>query len=465
MGRKKKPTAANDSVPAMALPTSPAGSTSTPSRGERLPDESPVRVAPRGTVRIRMYNTGFGDCFLLRFPGTDRERKVLIDCGKHTHSTCKPPIQKIVSQVLADIRDSDGTPRIDLVVATHRHLDHVSGFAVEGWDDVEVGEVWMPWTEDPDDPVARRICERQSLRALQLHREMIPRLNLSPARRDYLLGYAGNNLTNSTAMRVLHEGFQGAPRRRFLPTAASGPGQVQTQLLPGVEVYVLGPSRNEGVIRDMDPPQGESFLRYQSASAGSTEVSHAPFSECWTLDRDQYIAWFVGRNLPDPLSDFTEQSAAHLRKQLENPEMELAATLEKSVNGTSLVLLFKLGRAVLLFPGDAQWGTWNEILRDERWRHLLQSVSFYKVGHHGSHNATPRRFVDEFLPPTACAMIPTDNVAQWPTIPKPALLERLRQQQVHFVRSDRADSGDDPRFRRQALPDGETLCVDLDAPI
>ena len=48
--------------------------------------------------------------------------------------------------------------------------------------------------------------------------------------------------------------------------------------------------------------------------------------------------------------------------------MELAATLEKSVNGTSLVLLFKIGRAVLLFPGDAQWGTWDEITRDERRR-------------------------------------------------------------------------------------------------
>ena len=32
-------------------------------------------------VVITMYDVGFGDCFLVRFPGGDGERRILFDCG------------------------------------------------------------------------------------------------------------------------------------------------------------------------------------------------------------------------------------------------------------------------------------------------------------------------------------------------------------------------------------------------
>jgi hypothetical protein len=80
----------------------------------------------------------------------------------------------------------------------------------------------MPWTEDPDDPAARNICDVQSRRALRLQ-EMIPRLGLAQARSDYLLEYAGNNMTNEDAMKRLHGGFKGHPRRLFLPAPDSPP--------------------------------------------------------------------------------------------------------------------------------------------------------------------------------------------------------------------------------------------------
>jgi hypothetical protein len=37
-------------------------------------------------LRIRMYNVGFGDCFLLFIPTDDGERTLLLDCGKHMSS-------------------------------------------------------------------------------------------------------------------------------------------------------------------------------------------------------------------------------------------------------------------------------------------------------------------------------------------------------------------------------------------
>jgi beta-lactamase superfamily II metal-dependent hydrolase len=126
------------------------------------------------------------------------------------------------------------------------------------------------------------------------------------------------------------------------------------------------------------------------------------------LDSKSYSEWFTSpKKLEDPLCGFIskhkkkttawEDWAKYVGRVADAPEMELAAALESSVNGTSLVLLFKFGRATLLFPGDAQWGTWNAMLADDRWQRLFKNLSFYKVGHHGCENATPRRFVGEYI--------------------------------------------------------------------
>jgi beta-lactamase superfamily II metal-dependent hydrolase len=55
-----------------------------------------------------------------------------------------------------------------VVVATHRHEDHVSGFRAPAWDDVWVGEVWMPWTEDPKNEEAAEIAIDRTRLALRL---------------------------------------------------------------------------------------------------------------------------------------------------------------------------------------------------------------------------------------------------------------------------------------------------------
>src|SRR3984885_8383923 len=44
----------------------------------------------------------------------------------------------------------------------------------------------------------------------------------------------------------------------------------------------------------------------------------------------------------------------------------------------------------LLFPGDAQIENWQFALQQNKYRSLLSSVNLYKVGHHGSRNATPK---------------------------------------------------------------------------
>ena len=103
-------------------------------------------------MTIRVYNVGFGDCFLLRFEhGAGRPFRMLLDCGVHGGGGSGHPMSEIVPRIIADCTDPDG-PHIDVVVVSHRHLDHVSGFTRStDWHQVTVDEVWLPFTENPED--------------------------------------------------------------------------------------------------------------------------------------------------------------------------------------------------------------------------------------------------------------------------------------------------------------------------
>lgn len=371
-------------------------------------------------VRVRMYDVGFGDCFLLFIPTPGGPRKVLIDCGSiKAHATS---MDQIVGQIIADVTDSEGKARIDVVVATHRHRDHISGFADRRWNEVEVKEVWMPWIEKPNDPDARRIRQAQGRLAQALHTAFL-RMN---ADRD-LVDLAFNATANDDAMERLHRGFDGAPLRRFLPESPPDDRFLRTDALPGVFIQVLGPSHDDDVIRDMDPPAGQSYLRLVGDGADGVGVPE-PFDEDWVEDR------------PFPRLDPDEEDA--VQNVGNGREEALAAQLDKAVNGTSLMLLFQIGEAHLLFPGDAQWGTWKAALDDPEVRNLLDKVTFYKVGHHGSHNATPTDFVKNHLQKESFprddlrAMVSVTPFQRWPDIPRVPLLDDLRRCTERLARSD-----------------------------
>ena len=117
-------------------------------------------------------------------------------------------------------------------------------------------------------------------------------------------------------------------------------------------------------------------------------------------------------------------------------EQHPAVALDQAVNGTSLMLMLEISGAFLLFPGDAQWGTWKAVMEDPEWREMLKRVSFYKIGHHCSHNATPVKFVEEIIPDGICAMASTLTRRVWPNIPREPLLTRLAEKHASIARSD-----------------------------
>jgi hypothetical protein len=74
--------------------------------------------------------------------------------------------------------------------------------------------------------------------------------------------------------------------------------------------------------------------------------------------------------------------------------LEIVRILDKQMNNTSVILLFEVGKRRLLFPGDAQLENWMYALKhapdSAAVRKVLAGVDLYKVGHHGSLNATPK---------------------------------------------------------------------------
>ena len=69
-----------------------------------------------------MYRVGFGDFFLMSVPAADGGMAhVLIDCGVHAHDL--GVIDDAVTQLKADTGG-----KLALIIMTHRHADHISGF-------------------------------------------------------------------------------------------------------------------------------------------------------------------------------------------------------------------------------------------------------------------------------------------------------------------------------------------------
>jgi hypothetical protein len=137
----------------------------------------------------------------------------------------------------------------------------------------------------------------------------------------------------------------------------------------------------------------------------------------------------------------------------------LALKLDSDTNNTSLVLAIELGEngPVLLFPGDAQVGNWLS-WGDYSWpaegkpdnpktitlERLLKRTVLYKVGHHGSHNATLRdRGLELMTSADLIAMIPVDEIfattkKHW-AMPFPGLHQRLQAKtKGRILRADRS---------------------------
>src|SRR5262249_44397572 len=155
----------------------------------------------------------------------------------------------------SEIKEATGGT-IHLLVATHEHWDHLSGFlqARSVFQEIEVKNLWFAWTEDPTNALANRLrAERQkTVAALRMALER----SSNPTALDHVtllleffgepLGVAGANNTGA-ALEFL--------RSRCPAPRYCRPGEAPISLpgVAGVRIYVLGPPENEAKIKQSDP--------------------------------------------------------------------------------------------------------------------------------------------------------------------------------------------------------------------
>jgi hypothetical protein len=185
----------------------------------------------------------------------------------------------------------------------------------------------------------------------------------------------------------------------------------------GITAKILGPPPIADVqlMQLMDLQKGVG--QYLTASTGTDVRAEAPFGRDWEVDPhrfyepEAFYEWMIDREGPGGPSG-TRAQAARLKMQAAlnqaQPDAALVAAskLNSFLNNQSLVVLFTFKGKNLLFVGDAQAGNWEHwILGTDspdktaggtmaaNAQKILTSLDFYKVGHHGSSNATPKSVV------------------------------------------------------------------------
>jgi beta-lactamase superfamily II metal-dependent hydrolase len=353
------------------------------------------------SLTLRMFNVGFGDCFLLTFNYANSVRHMLVDFGS-TSAPKRGPKKDYMLRVAEKIQEICAG-KLHIVVATHRHRDHISGFSTAAQTGKIIAGlnpdiVIQPWTEDPlaqtnaltakstlytRGKADSRKMTAHFLGALEdMHgvadavKRMAADENLAGRQTRAQLQFLGDdNLKNESAVRNLIR--MGRKGKACFVNAG-----MKLNILPGVACTVLGPPTLEqsDEIRAMRASDPGEFWQFRSFWA-SQKLAKRPgtarplLPKVPSTEPPAGVRWFINQS-----------------RQIQAEQMlGLVRDLDDVMNNTSVILLLEVGKQKILLPGDAQIENWSYALSKPEWCKRLADVNLYKVGHHGSRNATPKR--------------------------------------------------------------------------
>jgi beta-lactamase superfamily II metal-dependent hydrolase len=400
---------------------------------------------------VRMYRTGFGDCFLLLFnyENPEHNKHLLIDFGawKPQESlfegdTQLPTLEEIGEAIKKQL---NGKP-LDAVVITHEHKDHLNGFkkaensfrnfqTTAKNDGIVISEIWMSWVENLDNVEAEKLkkYKKSSEKVIAKASSQLQFLGINPERvnlLENLLSFEDRiEVTENTrigqnqlALNVVKNACEKKP-------IYYNPGDI-IEVFEGIRFYVLGPPKDaSSLYTDVSKKKGDLYLSastlseddysFLNANFNDNEdktaekwIKDAPFDEEFMMTNqrlDKLVTEQINKDIKTPYESDLVESYLHKKNDWRKIDADwlgtaerLAIKLNSHTNNTSLALAIEMidSQQVMLFPGDAQFGNWsswekvkfkgenNKIVTSEE---LLKRTILYKAGHHASHNATANK--------------------------------------------------------------------------
>ncbi len=328
-------------------------------------------MPPAAKILIRSYVVGFGDCILARFRDGKTVRHMLVDFGR---APGKGGGTSMFAPIARDVEELCGG-RLDLLVMTHEHLDHMEGFHHQRriFDRLRIGHVWMSLPSRPgyydDYPDARPQKRLRELAAAMLRTRG---LFEDPGMRSLL----ENNLSNVDRLEYLRDLAKKGTKIHYLARGSSP----RPSPFTSVKIEILAPEKDVSVYY----PTGKV---HSFAAAAAIDAGARSGGDWWSFPRARQVA--APANLSE--SDWTA-----LRAAIRGGSVASARFIDRAQNNTSLCFVLTVGGKRLLFPGDAELESWEMMARKSA--AALAPVDFLKVSHHGSHNGTPLDLLDRLLP-------------------------------------------------------------------
>jgi hypothetical protein len=373
-------------------------------------------------------------------------RHILIDCGNLWGEKSGP-----LKDALADVLDVVGNERLDLLVATHEHWDHIKGFETGlAKLKAKVDRVWLTVAMKRDHQEAAGLNELRA-RAAGLWQGLAAQGAALGAEAN---SWLANSLSTEEAARALRE---------TLPAKTAyvyrGCGEVMPFTDPKTHLQILAPEKEIDATY-MGAAQGLlAAFEGDGRAAASGEETEIPWPP--------HISHSDFTRLVEGLGAFRLLWAA-------------AELTQEAINNSSVVLLLEWRDRRLLFPGDAQWdpeehpaeqrGSWQVMQQHDTAAPpvLGRRIDFLKVGHHGSHNATPydvtnpanpiNHLLDLLMPvedPTAQAVVSTNAAGRFKeSVPDLTLMQELGRRVANRAFYDNVPGPQPQRTDVEPLPAG-----------
>jgi hypothetical protein len=392
--------------------------------GPALPEDAAEWIPQVSEVgiRVRMYRVGFGDFFLVTYRGDGgKPVHIIIDCGVFKGTSGAGDLGSISLAVNNMARITEG--KVALIVVTHRHADHIAGFAkcADIFTKLTVEAIWMSVWESQYPAVRRHQAQLTSAASSLVAHFSGPAV--APSKdTDTVRGFMANALGepehggNAFALRILNGRISKVTPDYY--QADQEPNLPASFKTAEIKAKILGPPpiADLQLMKMMDLKKGVD--QYLAEASVGTPDFRPPFARVWderkgskAFPSECFNEWSaIARDGQKGLGHSSEQAAKLMIKAMKGAQPDaalLAATqLNSFLNNQSLVVLFTIKGKNLLFVGDAQAGNWkhwtfgtddptkntaDHMTKDAQT--ILTSLDFYKVGHHGSGNATPKAVV------------------------------------------------------------------------